>query len=279
MAKKSQCANALCADSVKECNSDDTCRNAAFKVMCLDFSEHDGSIFYETLVKGDDTNSESVRKFGQCMKDYCFEDTDDEVKYEYESQTTVDPRCVFGYAKFEAEFKLCMESTGVGELCKVNYALNFRSVVATDKEAQINWFILEDGCNSYGIEDKRRLQDLSDDYNYDPEIKWTTTSISNPWDHVSKSTELPEEVPTSLKCIKVSIVVTYPTLESYQTDKEKYQNLNIEKLNEDAEVTIVGSYSIECCKEDEVCQNVESSSLAISTFLALVAVVTTLLFV
>jgi len=105
--------------------------------------------------------------------------------------------------------------------------------------------------------------------------------VVDPWDRITESTETPSGVSSSENCLSVEISITYPTQEAYKADKDKYASINTNayKLRPGAEIT-VDSWKVECCREDDVCQNMQgSSSVVVSTLLAIIAAVGTLLFV
>jgi hypothetical protein len=245
--------------------------------MCVDFAEDEGSVFYEKLVRenrnqgnGDGiTDNTQLLDLASCMKKACFDNTSNAaITAAYKSQTSGEPICSFGYAEVDYAVTLCMNSTTIADLCKENYADRFRDVIDVT-DAQIYWTYLDSGCSVFETSARRLLQETT-----------TIDEITDPWDQITGLTETPESIPNSQNCLPIEISITYAAQASYQADKDKYTSIydNIDKLLPSAQVTI-DSGSVSCCKEDDVCQNTESSSVAVSAFFAIIAAVATFLLV
>jgi hypothetical protein len=272
--KKSECAGAFCASEVKACNADKECSDAAFPVFCVDFKEDEGSIFYEKFVNGHSDN-EAVVNLAKCMKKGCFENTDDEITYEYDSQTSPPP-C--DYATVVASFDICLKDTTVSDLCEVNYAVRFReNVCDTGRTASIVWTFLGDDCKIFASDKDRRMMQSDNYYYYGEEPKEKTTE--NPVLKEIKSTQIPDDIPTSLNCISVDIKIVYFDQETFKADKEKFVNIQTKAQYIYPGATVSSTYTIDCCKEDEVCQDMSSSSVGTTFLLGMIGAVVTLLFV
>jgi len=276
--KKSECAGAFCAYEVKACNADKECSDAAFPVFCADFKEDEGSIFYEKLVKGHSDN-EAVVNLAKCMKKGCFENSDDAITYEYDTQTTA---AACDYATVVASFDICLNDKTFSQLCEVNYAVRFReNVCDTGRTASIVWSFMDDDCKVFATDKARRMMEngySSYYYYYGEEPKEKTTEL--PVLKEIKSTQILEDIPTSLNCLSVDITITYFDQETFKADKEKFGNiLTKAQYIYPGAASVTSTYSIDCCKEDEVCQDMSSSSVGTTFLLGMIGAVVTLLFV
>jgi hypothetical protein len=248
-------------------------------------------------VRSDSTN-EAVRELAACMKKNCFKDTDDEIIIVYDEQTTLYPKCDFGYALFDAIFEICFDSITIADLCKYNYYYGFRRVVDCYKGAQIYWSFPDEECDVF--QDKvRRMQSAAGDNSGSDGVKEPdyskpqvpvdvdgekpqTTVVENPWEDIKKSTQVKDPIEEEKLCLKVEITVSYPTKELYESDKAKYTDFekNAYKLVDYATVNVL-QYSLDCCHDDDVCQDTSSKKgvAAISSMIAIVGAIATLLFV
>jgi hypothetical protein len=276
--RKSECANNNCPEQVKACNADKECRAATYKYMCYDYATTAGLDFYSDLVN-EDTSNDVLQAFAKCVREYCFDEVDSDDVDDYEKQTTLEPGtgCDWGYAAFESVWEICLMTDSVTHICASNYAKRFQYVVEYGEGASVTWEFLDDQCVAIVEADKaRRLQDV--------EQPWEgveTTKLENPWEKMTEEPDSTEPVPTELKCLQIGIYVVYTTEEAYARDKALYSAVaeNADKLYVNADVTLI-SHSLTCCKETEICQSYSAKGSAeITSILAILAAIATLLFV